>query len=146
MARVLVLEDSETRIAWFKRALIGHNATFVENVADAISACGKMNWDLICLDHDLVPEHYGLYMNDDDEVYRREMSRVKPPTGFRFAEWLSGSNAMHVEPKTKVLIHTLNPAGQKAMKKFLPHAKVINFERLKKLNANAADSISFLLE
>lgn len=140
MARVLVLEDSETRIAWFKRALVGHNATFVESVKDAIAAYGKMSWDLICLDHDLVPEHYGLYMDDDDEVYRREMSRVKPATGFRFAEFLS------TKPETKVLIHTLNPAGQKAMNRFLPHAKVINFERLKKLNASAADTMASLLE
>ena len=51
--RVLVLDDMQERLDWFKKQLIGHEATLVKQASSAISLLKKEQWDAVFLDHDL---------------------------------------------------------------------------------------------
>jgi len=104
MSRILILEDSDERIAAFKRALVGHNVNICKAVATAIGELYDNTFDYIFLDHDL-----------------GEGNRV----GIEVAEYLSKNP--HNE---KVIIHSMNPVGQGRMKLLLPDADVIPFSVL----------------
>ena len=104
MSRILILEDSEERIAAFKRALEGHDVIVCRAVATAIGELYNNTFDFVFLDHDL-----------------GEGNRA----GSEVAKYLSENP--HGE---KVVIHSMNPVGQKTMKRMLPDADVIPFSIL----------------
>ena len=125
---ILILEDSARRRAWFTRALlVKHEVQFAVSVSEALKIYPTREWDMVCLDHDLHPAHYGMYMLADDATYRAQMAVVQPKTGFHFAAHLAGVNK-----PVPTVIHTLNPAGQQAMLKLLPWAMQESFDKMSK--------------
>lgn len=107
--KILILEDSADRIKTFQKNLIGHDVYFFDNVRNAIDAVNLMGpFDVYFLDHDL-----------DDRIF---VDSNEPNTGYQFAKFLAQKKVTG-----QIIIHTLNPAGQKNMKDVLPHAEVVPF-------------------
>ena len=104
MSKILILEDSDERIAAFKRALDGHDINVCKAVATAIGELYDNTFDFIFLDCDL-----------------GEGSRM----GTEVAKYLSENS--HNE---KIVIHSMNPVGQGRMKLLLPEAEIIPFSTL----------------
>ena len=104
MSKILILEDSDERIAAFKRALVGHNVVICKAVKTAIGELYDNTFDFIFLDCDL-----------------GEGNRM----GIEVAKYLSENP--HGE---KIVIHSMNPVGQGRMKLMLPDAEVIPFSVL----------------
>jgi len=101
--KVLLLEDSEQRHAWFKERFKDIDITDVP--AEAIELLKKNSYDLICLDHDLEWSHY---LTD---------CQCKESTGLAVAKWL-GENPDN-NPKAKILIHSCNGPGSIRMQESL---------------------------
>lgn len=53
MKQILILEDSEERMKFFRTSFIGHQIQHFEHVDDALKAAASTNFDLLMLDHDL---------------------------------------------------------------------------------------------
>jgi CheY-like chemotaxis protein len=106
--KILVLDDSIERLQAFKRGLIGHVVVLTSTAPEAIEALDEQGpFDYVFLDHDL-----------------GDMSMVPsgPGTGYEVALWLCKNSA---KQPPNIIIHSLNPAGAKAMASLLPTAKVI---------------------
>lgn len=91
--RVLVLEDMQTRIEWFRQALIGNVVDFVVCVADAKILLAKNNYDMIFLDHDLRDVHYGDINAEPEE------------TGYAAVQWMISEKN---NKQAKVIIHSMS--------------------------------------
>ena len=103
--KILVLEDNEERIKYFKEHLSeGCDLDIVKTSKEAISKLKESLWDIAFLDHDL-----------GDQVYQES----KEDTGFEVAQYLS-SNPERMP--AKVIIHSWNAQGALNMKKLLPSA------------------------
>ena len=110
--KVLVVEDNQDRIAWFKSKMSSAADLFITEAPEiAIEWLSKNTPALIFLDHDL-----------GDEVYVNSGTN----TGDQVAQQLQfmGSNGHNV------ILHTCNPIGAVNMKVRLPFAQVIPFPRL----------------
>jgi len=102
--KILFLDDMQTRHDSFSRKYVGHNITFVKTAKDAINILKRdLNWDLICLDHDLGNR---IFVNSNDEN-----------TGYQVAKYLEDKNLT-----CKIIIHSCNPIGAKNMQRCLPNA------------------------
>ena len=53
--KILFFDDDIKRHKKFSRGVIGHKVTFVFNVSDAIKALNEEIFDVIYLDHDMLP-------------------------------------------------------------------------------------------
>jgi len=103
--RILILEDSEERIARFKNALSGDDVTVCGAVAAAIGELYDRAFDYIFLDYDL---------GDGNR------------NGAELALYLSEN----LHDGEQVIIHSMNPIGQDEMKALLPFARVVPFSVL----------------
>lgn len=100
-ANVILLEDSEMRIAWFQKR-IPERLTVVKNVDDFVKAC--VGADLFFLDHDLGGEQFG--------------------DGYQAAKYLAenfGTNGRNIT------IHSINAVGVSKMRGYLSKAICIPF-------------------
>lgn len=99
--RILIVEDDETRCAWFRQKLAGHEQDVTCDVAQAVQWLAERDYGVILLDHDLTDEHY-LSNEPDDER-----------TGYAVAAWL----AAHPDRQrdATILIHSLNYVGASRM-------------------------------
>jgi CheY-like chemotaxis protein len=104
--QVLVLEDTEDRISWFRQRL--PQAIFAKSADEALHALSLGQFKVIFLDHDL---HW---MHADNSIYEG--------TGKEVARFLSKINYPGI-----VVIHSKNDDGVAAMKKYLPDARVARF-------------------
>jgi len=103
---VLVLEDTEDRISWFRQRL--PNAVFVKNAKAALQALSKQEFKVAFLDHDL---HW---MHADNTIFKetgKEVARFMAKHGFQGI----------------VIIHSRHEEGAAVMKKFLPKARLAPF-------------------
>ena len=107
--RILVVEDDETRCAWFSERFEGQELDVTCDVREAISWLKERDYYLILLDHDLAEEHYWSNEPDDER------------TGYAVAAWL----AAHVDAQrdAAILIHSLNYAGAQRMLNVLHDAR-----------------------
>ena len=103
--RILILEDSDERIARFEDALSGHNVTVCKAVKTAIGELYDKTFDYIFLDYDL-----------------GEGSK----TGAVLALYLYEN----IRDNEQVVIHSMNPIGQNEMRALLPSARVVPFSVL----------------
>jgi len=99
--RVLIVEDDESRCAWFRERLRGRELDVTCDAAQALAWLGERDYAFILLDHDLLEEHY--YSNAEDDER----------TGYAVAAWL----AAHPDRQrdAEILIHSLNYAGARRM-------------------------------
>jgi len=101
---ILILEDDLVRHRAFKRSLIGHEVTIVEEADHAIELLKKEDWDVLFLDHDL-----------GGKVYVES----GPGTGYEVAEWIS----TNIDRKPKMVItHSYNEKGRAKILEVLPGA------------------------
>jgi len=103
---VLVVEDTEDRISWFRQRM--PSSVFAKNAESALRALREREFKVVFLDHDL---HW---MHADNTIFKgtgKEVARFMAKQGF----------------KGIVIIHSLHVAGAAAMKKYLPNARLAPF-------------------
>lgn len=99
--RILVVEDDETRCAWFQQKFASHVLDVTCDVRQAVLWLNEREYSTILLDHDLIEEHYFSDTPDDAR------------TGYAVAAWL----ARHPDRQrdATIVIHSLNYAGAERM-------------------------------
>jgi CheY-like chemotaxis protein len=100
---VLVVEDTEDRISWFRKRM--PKAVFAKNAEAALRALERQNFKVIFLDHDL---HW---MHADNSIFKG--------TGKEVAKFLRDASFQNI-----VIIHSKHEEGAAAMHKYLPNARV----------------------
>ena len=99
--RVLIVEDDETRCAWFRESLRGSQLDVTCDVGTAIRWLAERDYRAVLLDHDLADEHY--FSNEPDDER----------TGYAVARWLADNPA--AQRDALILIHSLNYTGAARM-------------------------------
>ncbi|HYM75839.1 MAG TPA: cyclic-phosphate processing receiver domain-containing protein [Candidatus Dormibacteraeota bacterium] len=103
---VLVVEDTEDRISWFRQRVPG--AVFAKNADAALQALSQREFKVAFLDHDL---HW---MHADNSIFKG--------TGKEVARFMAQQ-----EFKGIVIIHSRHEEGAAMMKKYLPNARLAPF-------------------
>lgn len=104
--RVIVVEDTQDRISWFKQRL--PKAFFAKTAESAVRALTQQEFKVAFLDHDL---HW---MHADNTIFNgtgKEVARYMAEHGFQGI----------------VVIHSRHEEGAAVMKKFLPKARLAPF-------------------
>ncbi|HYH85488.1 MAG TPA: cyclic-phosphate processing receiver domain-containing protein [Pyrinomonadaceae bacterium] len=99
--RVLIVEDDETRCAWFRERLRGRQLDVTCDVREAVSWLGERDYEAVMLDHDLAEEHYFSDSRDDER------------TGYAVARWLADNPTSQRD--ALIIIHSLNYEGARRM-------------------------------
>ena len=107
-ARVLVVEDDETRCAWFRQHLRGRALDVTCDVPTAIGWLASREYVAVLLDHDLADEHYFSNVLDDER------------TGYAVARWLADNPTRQRD--ALIIIHSLNYVGAQRMLEVLRDA------------------------
>jgi CheY-like chemotaxis protein len=102
--RVLILEDSPERHKVFRRKLRNVYYVITDDAPTTIELLNRHYWDVLFLDHDLQGKAF---------------VRSGRGTGYEVANWLA--HHPHRMPK-QIIIHSMNPAGARNMKRVLPRA------------------------
>lgn len=116
--RVFVLDDTEDRLTWFRQRM--PQARTAKTSAEAIALLIQNQFDLVFLDHDLSWQDAGFPERQFGNG--KEVARYLARTKF------SG----------RVVIHSKNEDGVRAMKKLLPHAAVARFDEFEIVTASPA--------
>jgi hypothetical protein len=103
---VLVVEDTEDRISWFRQRL--PKAVFAKNAEAAFRALEQQEFKFAFLDHDL---HW---MHADNSIFKG--------TGKEIARFMANHEFQGI-----VIIHSRHEAGAAAMKKYLANARLAPF-------------------
>ena len=99
--RVLVVEDDETRCAWFRERLAGRLLDVTCDVPTALAWLAEREYEAVLLDHDLADEHYFSNTPDDER------------TGYAVARWLADNPTSQRD--ALIVIHSLNYTGARRM-------------------------------
>ena len=99
--RVLIVEDDESRCAWFRARLSGSRLDVTCDVPTAIRWLGERDYRAVLLDHDLIDDHYFSDEPDDER------------TGYAVARWLADHPT--AQRDAIILIHSLNYSGASRM-------------------------------
>ena len=99
--RVFLLDDDERRHQWFSVRFKGDFVDVANNVEQAQQLLGRKSYDAIFLDHDLHPEHYNSFSQDDQR------------TGYAIALWLASNPDL--QRASTILVHTRNADGAMRM-------------------------------
>lgn len=103
---VLVVEDTEDRISWFRKRM--PKAVFAKNAEAAFRALDEQEFRVVFLDHDL---HW---MHADNSIFKG--------TGKEVARFLAKKDFRGI-----VIIHSKHEDGAAAMKKYLSNARLAPF-------------------
>jgi hypothetical protein len=98
--RILLLEDSQERVKWFVKKLIGNVIDFAYTSDQANKFLLENEYDVIFLDHDLDEEHYVAMYSPTD------VSLVG--TGVDTAKFIAENKC---SPKAQIIVHSLNMVG-----------------------------------
>lgn len=102
MKKILILEDNEERIKFFKKKLDKyHQTVYFDNVGKAIEYINNNEVDILFLDHDLDQR---IFVSSDEEN-----------TGFQFAKYIKKSGKTF----DQIIIHSMNCMGSKKMEEEL---------------------------
>ena len=105
--RVFVLDDTEDRLSWFRQRL--HKMRYAKTAAAALEILSAETFDLIFLDHDLSWMDAGF--PERQHGNGKEVARFLARTKFQ----------------GRIVIHSKNEDGVRAMRKILPAAAVERF-------------------
>ena len=101
VGRVLIVEDDETRCAWFRERLKGSPLDVTCDVPTAVRWLAERDYHTVLLDHDLADEHY--FSNEPDDER----------TGYAVARWLAENPT--AQRDALIVIHSLNYTGAQRM-------------------------------
>ena len=104
---VLVLEDTDERICWFRQRL--PHAVFAKTASEAIGLLSQTRFKVVFLDHDL----HWMHAADNS---------IHDGTGKQVAQFLRESGFGGI-----VVIHSKNEDGVAIMKKYLPNATLARY-------------------
>ncbi|HJQ34851.1 MAG TPA: cyclic-phosphate processing receiver domain-containing protein [Pyrinomonadaceae bacterium] len=104
-ARVFLLDDDTLRHEWFAKQFKGHQLDVAMEPARAVELLSTNYYDLIFLDHDLLPEHYYAEEFDDER------------SGYAVARWLAATPTRHAA--ANIIVHTRNADGALRMVELL---------------------------
>jgi CheY-like chemotaxis protein len=103
--RVFLLDDDTLRHEWFTKQFKGDRLDLTVEPASAIELLSSNYYDLIFLDHDLLPEHYHSDTLDDER------------TGYAVARWLASRPDR--QAASTIIVHTRNADGALRMVELL---------------------------
>jgi len=103
--RVFLLDDDALRHDWFARQFKRDRLDVASDAARAVEMLAAYNYDLIFLDHDLLPEHYYAEAFDDER------------TGYAVARWLASRPDRLAA--SHIIVHTRNADGALRMVELL---------------------------
>jgi CheY-like chemotaxis protein len=103
--RVLLLDDDVLRHEWFAKQFRGDALDTAIDPARAVELLSANYYDLIFLDHDLLPEHYYAEGTDDER------------TGYAVAHWLASRPDR--QGAASIVVHTRNADGALRMVELL---------------------------
>lgn len=115
--RVFVLDDTEDRLGWFRKHLPGVELRWAKTAKQAIEILASEPFDLVFLDHDLS------FM--DAGFPERQFGNGKEVARYLAIKKFAG----------RVVIHSKNEDGVKAMAKILPAATIARFDDFEILTA-----------
>ena len=95
--RVFLLDDDALRHEWFARQFKGDSVEVAADPARAIEMLASNYYDVIFLDHDLLPEHYYAEEFDDER------------SGYAVARWLAERPERLAA--SHIIAHTRNADG-----------------------------------
>jgi CheY-like chemotaxis protein len=95
--RVFLLDDDTLRHDWFARQFKGDHLDLTVEPARAVELLSSNYYDLIFLDHDLLPEHYHSDTFDDER------------SGYAVARWLASRPDR--QAASTIVVHTRNADG-----------------------------------
>ena len=99
--RVMLLDDDLVRHEWFAKQFKGDALDTAVDPAGAIELLSSKYYDVIFLDHDLLPEHYYAEGTDDER------------TGYAVAAWLASRPDR--QSTSTIIVHTRNADGAMRM-------------------------------
>jgi CheY-like chemotaxis protein len=103
--RVFLLDDDTLRHEWFARQFKSDHIDVAADPARAIELLSSNYYDVIFLDHDLLPEHYYAEEFDDER------------SGYAVARWLAESPQRLAS--ATIIVHTRNADGALRMVELL---------------------------
>jgi CheY-like chemotaxis protein len=103
--RVFLLDDDVLRHEWFAKQFAGDRVDVAADPARSIELLSSNQYDLIFLDHDLLPEHYYAEGFDDER------------SGYAVARWLSERPDRCAV--AQIIAHTRNADGALRMVELL---------------------------
>lgn len=106
--RILIVEDDETRCAWFQKKFSGRKMDVTCDVRQAFTWLLEREYHLILLDHDLIEEHY--FSDEPDDEH----------TGYAVAAWLAARPG--IQRDALIIVHSLNYFGAERMLSVLHEA------------------------
>lgn len=114
---ILFLDDDIQRHHAIQRHLVGHDVTYVFTADAAINALKQRYFDVVFLDHDLRPEHYGM---TDFDLETTPGAKPFPPlelddTGYKVAHALVHNADAKRKESMVAVIHTMNERGARRM-------------------------------
>jgi len=95
--RIFLLEDDERRCEWFNKRFKGDEIDIACEVEAAKELLSTRTYDSIFLDHDLMPEHYGSDIPDDER------------TGYAIASFLAEQREL--QRSATIMVHSFNADG-----------------------------------
>ena len=136
---ILILEDDPSRIRKFRITLQRHQLVVCTTAEAAWNALEntpvEAAFEMMFIDHDLDITHYDVpaVVMTDDEKYAQwqRTGTFSVKTGYHFAQLVAkaiATNRPHYQVPT--VIHSLNPAGSRAINAALPHAMRVPFSEL----------------
>ncbi len=106
--RIFLLEDDERRCDWFNKRFKGDTIDIACDVENAKELLSTRTYDSIFLDHDLMPEHYGSDLPDDER------------TGYAIASFLAERDEL--QRAATIMVHSFNADGALRMVETLRRA------------------------
>lgn len=102
---ILIVEDDDYRIRWFRQVSIGMVLHITKDVEEAKRWIDERHFDQIFLDHDLSEEHY--------KVWEQGIADYDATTGYAVANHLAENPDR--SPNAQIIVHSLNPTGGRRM-------------------------------
>lgn len=113
---VLIVEDDEHRLKWFKGEIPPSWKIFNTKVpTEAIELLKRHKFDYIFLDHDLESSHCA-----PQEIWYNEEAKLDflskcEGTGYDVAKWLGENHEFSQNKKASIFLHSCNPEGRSRM-------------------------------
>lgn len=115
--RVLIIEDADERIKWFRETYVNHVLDVTKDVIQAIAWLQQYAYEYIFLDHDLSDQHY--------TILATGINGYDNKTGYEVACYIASQyNTFRNIP---IIIHSLNPYGIGRMESVLKQAGLVTY-------------------